>query len=113
MNQTDPSGLSSLVVAESHVGLLVCDSCKNFTPFFTPAVIPRSAKPVPELASNLIVLAPPVESPRNLPLWKISRSPVVLFTLAVTLVTLEPIAVATSDNAVPPKVISTPFIVIL
>ena len=63
-------------------------------------MIPRLAnKPVPSL--NLIVFAPPVESPKNLPLWKISKLPVVLFTLAVTFVTLDPIAVATSDNAVP------------
>ena len=65
-------------------------------------MIPRSDKAVPVTASILIVLAPAVESPSALPLWKISKFPVVLFTLAVTLVTLDPIAVATSDNAVPP-----------
>ena len=70
----------------------------------TPVVIPRLAsKPVPSL--NLIVPVPPVESPSALPLWKISRLPVTLFTLAVTLVTFVPIAVATFDNAVPPVVI--------
>ena len=67
-----------------------------------PAVIPKSAKPVPVFASNLIVLAPAVESPSALPLWKISKLPVTAFTDAVTFVTLDPIADATSDNAVPP-----------
>ena len=107
LNQTEPFGLFSSAVFQ--VGLLVCLSCKSFTPFLTPAVIPNSANnPFP--SSNLIVLAPPVESPSALPLWNISRLPVVLLIAEVTLVTLDPIAVLTSDNAVPPDVIVTPFI---
>ena len=54
-------------------------------------------------------MAPSDESPTALPLWKISRLPVVELTLALTLVTLDPTAVATSDNAVPPGVIVIPF----
>ena len=72
-------------------------------------MIPKDAStPVP--SSNLIVPAPPVESPSALPLWKISRLPVVLFTLAVTLVTFDPITDATFESVVPEVVIVTPFI---
>ena len=99
LNQTEPVGLFSSAVFQ--VGLLVCAACKNLAPFLTPAVIPNSANtPLP--SSNLIVLEPAVLSPVNRPLWNISRLPVVAFTLAVTFTTFVPIAVATSDNAVPP-----------
>ena len=53
--QTEPLGLFSSAVFQ--VGLLVCLSCKNLVPYFVPAVIPKSAKSVPDApASNLIVL---------------------------------------------------------
>ena len=100
LNQTEPFGLSSSAVFQ--VGLFVCFACRNLTPLCVPAVIPKSANSVPLPSSNLIVLKPAVESPKPKPLWKISKFPVVLFTLALTPGTLALVnAVATSDNAVP------------
>ena len=62
LNQTEPLGLFSSAVFQ--VGLSVCFACKNLGPFLTPVVIPSSPNnPVPSL--NLIVPAPPVESPAN------------------------------------------------
>ena len=91
----------------------MCFACKNFTPFFVPAVNPNSAiKPFP--SSSLIVLNPAVESPKPKPLWNISRLLVVLLILEETPAILALlIAVLTSDNAVPPVCTCTPFICIL
>ena len=108
LNQIEPLGLFSSAVFQ--VGLEVCAACKSWTPLKVPAVIPNEAStPVPSSTST--VLLPADESPNAPPLWKISRLPVIVFTLDVIPGTLALfIAVLTSDNAVPPVVIVVPFI---